>query len=335
MSKPIFAVTHPRACSTAFERVFMTRPDLSCLHEPFGDAFYYGPERLSERFADDEATRIKSGAADWTYKTIVDRIDSEAAEKGKRVFIKDMAYYLMPPDGKPAELAPSLREQQTNGHSNGTSHSEEGNPTVIPTDILRKFHFTFLIRHPRKAIPSYFRCTVPPLADVTGFHHFMPNEAGYVELVRLFDYLRSQGIVGSGENEQTNGAVDGQSKGSVPITVLDADDLLDDPETVIRSYCEQVGLEFTQDMLNWDDEENQKRANEAFEKWNGFHNDALKSTSLKPRNAAHTPQKSVSVEAEDEEWRKKYGEEAQKVIRECVNANIPHYEYLKSFAMKI
>jgi hypothetical protein len=74
-AKPIFLATHPRACSTAFERVFMTRPDiLRCVHEPFGDAFYFGPERLSARYEDDEDARKKSGFADTTYKDVADSL---------------------------------------------------------------------------------------------------------------------------------------------------------------------------------------------------------------------------------------------------------------------
>lgn len=59
----------------------MTRRDsIQCFHEPFGDAFYYGPERLSPRFADDEKTRLESGFSQSTYKTILDRIEREASE---------------------------------------------------------------------------------------------------------------------------------------------------------------------------------------------------------------------------------------------------------------
>lgn len=59
----------------------MTRRDiLSCIHEPFGDAFYYGPERLSDRFEKDEAARLKSGFANTTYKDILDGIDAKAPE---------------------------------------------------------------------------------------------------------------------------------------------------------------------------------------------------------------------------------------------------------------
>lgn len=59
----------------------MTRDDvLACVHEPFGDAFYFGPERLSPRYEDDEAARKESGFADSTYKTIFERIEKEGKE---------------------------------------------------------------------------------------------------------------------------------------------------------------------------------------------------------------------------------------------------------------
>lgn len=74
--KPIFLATHPRSCSTAFERVFMHRKDITCAHEPFGDAFYYGPERLSERY-EDKQERDTSGFAKSTYADVVNRLEKE------------------------------------------------------------------------------------------------------------------------------------------------------------------------------------------------------------------------------------------------------------------
>jgi len=61
----------------------MTRRDtLQCVHEPFGDAFYFGPERLSERYEKDEKGRIESGFSESTFKTIFERIERENAEVG-------------------------------------------------------------------------------------------------------------------------------------------------------------------------------------------------------------------------------------------------------------
>ncbi|KAL7818462.1 P-loop containing nucleoside triphosphate hydrolase protein [Trichoderma gracile] len=300
---PIFVATHPRACSTAFERVFMARRDiLECVHEPFGDAFYFGPEFLSDRFRDNHDYRKSTQYCNTTYKDVLDSLE-RAQKEGKRLFIKDMAYYLMPPDNKPAQIAPSLGGGQ-----------EPGNPTVLPLDVLKRFHFTFLIRHPKRAIPSYYRCTIPPLSEVTGFDHFMPNEAGYAELVRLLDFLVEQGIV-----DREN------------ITAIDADDLLDKPEPVIREYCKRIGIDFRPQMLEWT-EEDREYAQEMFAKWNGFHDDALKTTCFRARSHA---QKTSTVESENREWAEKYGPEAQKVIRKTVDENIPHYEYLKQFCITV
>lgn len=261
-----------------------------------------------------------------------------------------MLQYFCPPDGKAPTLAPSLCEGMPHGSSK-ESTSEDGNPTVMPTSILRKFHFAFLIRHPSRSIPSYFRCTVPPLDAVTGFYGFEPSEAGYRELRVAFDYLRKVGIVGPGQAGEANGVGD-----HVNITVIDADDLLDRPAEVIEAFCKEVGIDYSPKMLTWECEKNQAYAVKAFEKWAGFHDDVIGSTCFKPRTPGHvsissletiiyrprglltllTIQKKIlTKEEEDASWKAKYGEEGQKLIRETVDANVADYEYLKSFAIKV
>lgn len=197
--------------------------------------------------------------------------------QGKRLFIKDITHYLVPPSGKPATIAPSLGGEPVNTSTGvfppcspqdllfpaskanirpaSTSKTpypyptkaEPGNPTVVPLSLLKTFHFTFLIRHPRYSIPSYYRCTIPPLSHVTGFHNFMPSEAGYDELRRVFDYLKDIGqvgpkIAGQAAPEGVNGT-DGKEDGNVSITVIDADDLLDNPEGIVKAYCKEVGID--------------------------------------------------------------------------------------------
>ena len=55
----------------------MTRDDLNCQHEPFGDAFYYGPERLGPRYDKDEKTRLESGFSESTFSTILENFEAE------------------------------------------------------------------------------------------------------------------------------------------------------------------------------------------------------------------------------------------------------------------
>jgi len=265
--------------------------------------------------------------------------------QGKRLFIKDITHYLVPPNGKPASIAPSfLRTKkgvgteassvlttaaspspdatavETNGSANGTAlkppypyptAAEPHNPTVLPAAILKHFHFTFLIRHPRSSIPSYYRCTIPPLDEVTGFYDFMPSEAGYDEVRRVFDYLRSIGQIGpnvagqadsNGANQHdkhdkhnatngtpdattatTNGTTPSSSTSNPEICVIDADDLLANPSGMIAAYCKTVGLDYDPRMLKWDTEADHLQAKAAFEKWTGFHDDAIQSCELKAR----------------------------------------------------
>jgi len=299
----------------------MTRRDtLLCEHEPFGDAYYYGPERLAERFADDEAAREGSGFSDSTYQTIMDKINKDNTDD-KRIFVKDMAQYFIPPNGRPSSLAPSLLDRgslrplrrASSSHIASPSHismiatalkdtketnlspyatpSEAGNPTVVPTALLHQFRFVFLIRHPKHSIPSYYRCTIPPLSKLTGFHYFRPDEAGYQELRALFDYLRKVDQIGPGVagQELVNGRPSGKATGKsrhADICLIDADDLLDKPNEIIEAFCESVGIHYSPSMLVWDDPEQHKYAEETFEKWKGFHEDAIQSNDLKPRQHA-------------------------------------------------
>ena len=186
----------------------------------------------------------------------------------------------------------------------------------------------------------------------------MPSEAGYDEVRRVFDYLRGIGQVGpevaafaTNEDAVSGSTANGAENGSVEICVIDADDLLDNPMGIIQAYCKSVGIDYSPQMLKWDNEEDHRIAKEAFEKWKGFHDDAITSTELKPR--AHvsirtyfgfrffavlmsrqkkTPKTDEQLYAE---WTEKFGEEGAKAIKETVEANIPDYEYMKKFAIKV
>jgi hypothetical protein len=296
-----------------------------------------------------------------------------------------MAQYWIPPSGRPAQIAPSLINYKRGVGTDTTAipegllpaksgppypyptKGEEGNPTVVPKELLANFHFTFLIRHPKHSIPSYYRCTIPPLDAVTGFYKFRPDEAGYDELRRLFDYLREIKLVGpqfaqQTHGEHTNGVSDGE--GGVEICVIDADDLLDNPSGVVEAFCKSTGIKYEPEMLKWESDYHHDYAKAAFEKWKGFHDDAINSTELKARAHVSQPFSRIFLTClvglfpifhklyahiadfdqkknpkSDEqlfaEWTEKYGEEGAKVIRDTVAANVADYEYLKQFAIKV
>ena len=253
--------------------------------------------------------------------------------QGKRVLIKDIMHYLFPPEGKPASIAPSLDAQKPTPYPYPT-RPEPGNPTVIPAHLLSRFHFVFLIRDPHHSVPSYYRCTIPPLDQVTGFHNYDPREAGYDELRRGFDFLCKAHLVDPrvANNASSSDSTNGQQDSGIDICVVDADDMLDAPIEVIQKFCGSVGLPYTEDMLHWDNPEDQTHARHVFEKWRGFHNDAIDSTGLVGRKERHHMKPEAQYDAE---WRSKYGDEAAALIRKAVDANMDDYLYLKNFAMRV
>lgn len=68
----------------------MTRRDaLQCVHEPFGDAFYYGPEHMSERYKNDAAGREASGLSKSTYDDILTHIEDESTKEVRLLLSND------------------------------------------------------------------------------------------------------------------------------------------------------------------------------------------------------------------------------------------------------
>ncbi len=79
----------------------------------------------------------------------------------------------------------------------------------------------FLIRDPREVIGSYVKKRGEPALE----------DLGFVQQVEIFDFVRAQ----------TN---------TVP-SVVDAKDVLQDPERMLRLLCNAVGVEFDKSMLSW------------------------------------------------------------------------------------
>ena len=211
----------------------------------------------------------------------------------------------MPPADVPPAIAPSLsrkkrgvgtvedtisgHETSTNGIQNGYKANDVDNPTVISPEILENFSFAFLIRHPQNSIPSLLRCVVPPLCQLTGFTGFDPAEAGYGEVRKLFDYVRSTSQAGHGTVGQENGLTGGEGLAAangttrVNICVIDADDLLDKPAAAIEAFCKTFDLPYDPSMLSWDTPDKQQLAGDKFECWRGWHEDVLNSTGIHAR----------------------------------------------------
>lgn len=205
-TKPIALWAVPRSISTAFERYFVERDDFEVLHEPFGQSYYYGDDRLSDRFAD-EATPENG------YDKVLEEV---LKPRGRRVFLKDMAYH-----------AKGLIDRDGPGFAS-------------------RFINTFIVRDPKYVITS--------MAGM--WPDFTLEEAGYDEAYRLFRLSTEQGQ---------------------EAIVVDAMSFTEDPSGVMERYCGKVGVPFEAGSLSWE-----PRKVRRWESWDGWHDDAEKSTGIKP-----------------------------------------------------
>ena len=105
----------------------MERDDFEVFHEPFGESYYYSEERLSDRYSDEEPR------PEDNYENVLARI---LEPREKRVFVKDMAYYVKP---------------------------------LMGPEFVSRFRNTFIIRDPKYVIASLSRIWPDFTLEETGF----------------------------------------------------------------------------------------------------------------------------------------------------------------------
>lgn len=93
---------------------------------------------------------------------------------------------------------------------------------VYDEEFLSRFHNVFLIRDPAKTLPSLYSL----LPD------FTPSEVGYDTQYHMYELVRS-------------------TINNSPL-VIDADDLATNPEAVVQAFCEEIGIPFIEQSLQWD-----------------------------------------------------------------------------------
>ncbi|XP_071503840.1 uncharacterized protein [Diadema antillarum] len=94
-----------------------------------------------------------------------------------------------------------------------------------------KFKHSFLVRHPEKMFRSLERMiTAIPGAKVDFIHGL---KTIYNDLEDFYNHVQTK-------------------FGQPSPPIIDADDLVSHPETILPKYCEAMGIEFTPKMLEWD-----------------------------------------------------------------------------------
>ena len=111
----------------------------------------------------------------------------------------------------------------------------------------------FLIRDPGEVIASYIKKREQPAL----------SDLGFIQQAEIFDFVRTR-------------------TSSIP-PIVDAKDVLENPERMLRLLCESVGVEFSQSMLSWP-----AGLRETDGVWAGhWYREVAKTTSFQPYRPRH------------------------------------------------
>jgi hypothetical protein len=133
---------------------------------------------------------------------------------------------------------------------------------VLTEELLGELVNTFLVREPRAALASFAR-KWPDLTE---------EEAGYGRLGEAF-------------------AVAGRLTGETP-PVLEADDLAREPTSLVRAWCDAIGIPYFADALCWE-----PGMPEEWELWRDWYGTVAQSSGFEPPAPAQPPQLDERLEA--------------------------------------
>ncbi|XP_072041026.1 uncharacterized protein [Amphiura filiformis] len=212
----------PRTLSTAFEKCIGSMPGVQIINEPYAFAYCFGPDGKVAENPDTEINKttkamLKQGAA-----AVGPDVKSGWFHESVCTFqwVKDTLEAPYP--GKSLVFA---KDQ---------CYSITDKLHMIP----RGFRHTFLIRHPHKVFPSWKGITWKFIQTEEGGFRlqdmpepFIPKRYGYAEMCDLVEFVKQRGDPN-------------------PV-LIDADDLQTSPASIMRQYCDAIGIPFNESMLQW------------------------------------------------------------------------------------
>lgn len=218
-------------------------------------------------------------------------------------------------------------------HSDEISVSKTLNPTVLSDELLEMCTPIIFIQHPAIVIPSWLRLASTEYGSLA----FDDEDFAIWTSLRwsriLFDYLRSTIHLKKQNKERVDSAHSAQSvmfNPSIVATqpyVIDAADVLNNPHVTLATLWRLLGV--TLDSKS---------------SWSGYFSkaaDTLKkvvpNSLMKAFNNSVLGVEGADVDTDREivQWRVEFGDEMAEMLKQKVNEDMPHYEYLMNFKISI
>ena len=232
--------TAPRSVSTAFTRAVTQTGKSRLIYEPYGVVYYLGAEANVNIYGNDGD-------------------DGSSTEKSTSYdsSLKNLTY---------DDITRAIWNKNDDSnfdfvfmkeHAYCFTQPKDGNmyKGLLANELsYPRFQHTFLIRHPLKTTKSHMKIEIP------NWELDVNKEVGSSDILAIYDECKELGF----EN----------------LIVVDADDLLSDPQYYISKYCDKLGLKYSDDILTWDQTQNKdwiKNARMQDVVWFQFHESLLKS----------------------------------------------------------
>ncbi|KAJ5794692.1 hypothetical protein N7457_001291 [Penicillium paradoxum] len=341
--KRLFMITSPRTGSNLFMHLLALpeQPNTVCEES---NGYFFLPairhmrelgviERPYSEWTQEERAELAGGFQEC-FNKLYSHVDAAQAD-GKTVIVKEHSQFLVQPTAlmkfrsMPEDVA-SITDDPWRVQLPGTLCKEDKsnlpslspeNDTLLPDAFLMTGLPTFLIRHPIRVFPSYYRT----------FVFFKDNNKGQMQEIqgllsrmmtlrwtrRLYDWYKHMWL-----------RVGAEACPQGPI-ILDADDFMVSPQ-LMGKYCRLVGLDESKLQFSWEPVDPEKVAK--YEPARQRMRDTLMASSgiRKDKLAVN-----LELEVELEKWKEEFGVEQGLQIRDWVVEAMDDYTYLKSQRLRL
>ena len=140
-----------------------------------------------------------------------------------------------------------------------------------------KFYHTFLIRNPYKVGVSYYKAFIKNMNDVTNENDELITPLGFIQILNFYNKRI--------ELEYNN------------LIIVDSDDLLAKPKDIMKKYCTIVGMYYSDNIINWNNNDSSKDEILAHfnDVWEGWHDDMLKSNGISMKSKQELEKERLSA----------------------------------------
>ncbi|TVY20821.1 hypothetical protein LARI1_G000914 [Lachnellula arida] len=323
----------PRSASNLLTRMLsigVVSDDASENQQPnviprFGGGYFFMPANLKasemhlhNKHIDDWTSEDKAIMQEIYQECFVDfqKHIKQSETEGKIVLVKEHASFLVDNTVLSKFVFPEreLEETAWTVGGSGVETRSPNNLTVLPDGFLESFFPIILIRHPALAFPSSLRV----ISDLKGEKSKMGQRA-------IMTWKWSRALYEFYWEHFSKADLPAQDV-TWPI-VIDADDIINHPQTVVRLY-EITGLDKTKLRFEWEAATEQEMTDkERHIKVMG--SSILASTGVMKDKVADN----LDIDVEAEKWRAEFGDDEGVELEKLVRQAMPDYEFLKSKRM--